>query len=122
MHWGLQMIRVKRFRIAISHLNVGYVVAAAGAGLVSITGCAGTPKAREYPSMSAKTQRPLQPVSKANVASDREVIDALATRNLQPVPKVSETGMGSGGTDSGHGAIQQAQFVFKVCGFVSFLH
>ena len=104
------MIRVKRFRIANSHLNVGYVVAAAGAGLVSITGCAGTPKAREYPSMSAKTQRPLQPVSKANVASDREVIDALATRNLQPVPKVSETGMGSVGTDSGHGAIQQASF------------
>ena len=104
------MIRVTRFRIAISHLNVGYVFAAAGAGLVSLTGCAGTPKAREYPSMSAKTQRPLQPVSKANVASDREVIDALASRNLQSLPKVSETEMGSEGTGSRNGFIQQASY------------
>ena len=85
------MIRVKRFRIGIPPFSTGCVVAAAGASLVGLAGCAGAPKAREYPHFAEKSQRPLQPVSKADADSDRDEIQALAGRNLQPVPKVAAT-------------------------------
>ncbi len=104
------MIRGKRFRIAIPQFSKGYAVAAAGAGLVSLVGCAGVHKAREYPNLTATSPHSLQPVTRSTLNSEREEVDLLAGRNLQPVPKVSPPEKAIPGPDSQNGAIQRTGY------------